>query len=171
MHILIVDNDSRIVELVTWFLRERGFEVQSAESFADARHLIDDRRPDLLLSDIDLGAEDGREELWALARGGVLPRTLVVSGYLSPEVHARLQGLPGLVGTLAKPFDFEELEARVRGALAAPLPASSPSTVGGPDGPPEGSDGPPEGPGPGDVAAVEDDEGWIEIGPTGGGPA
>lgn len=117
MRILIVDNDSRIVELVAWFLEQRGFGVARAESFERARQLLATELPDLMLSDIDLGAEDGRVELWRLAREGVLPPTLVVSGFLSPEVRAALEGLPGLVGMLSKPFDFDVLEERIRTAF------------------------------------------------------
>jgi len=145
VHILIVDDNERIVELVTWFLTERGFRVDRASGFVEARAHLERGAPDLMLSDIDLGAEDGRVELWALARAGVLPPTLVVSGYLSAEVLASLDGLPGLVGTLAKPFDFEVLEAKIRACLAL--------------------EGAPPDPGP-RPEAVEDDDGWIEVQPA-----
>ena len=85
--ILIVDNDDRIVELVAWFLKKRGFGVRTAVSFADARERIAERRPDLMLSDIDLGAESALDELPRLDAGGDLPPTLVVSGYLDVDIQ------------------------------------------------------------------------------------
>jgi DNA-binding response OmpR family regulator len=167
VYILIVDDDARIVELVAWFLVERGFRVDRAAGFVQARTHLEREMPDLMLSDIDLGAEDGREELWSLARAGMLPPTLVVSGYLSAEVLAQLNGLPGLVGTLSKPFDFEALEAKIHSCLAAAQGARGlqPAT-------------------PARAAAiapaatveviqpvqpVEDDDGWIEVQPALGG--
>ena len=55
-----------------------------------------DRRrqpPELLLSDLELGAERGDEELARSAHPGELPPTLVVSGYLDRELEARLAAL------------------------------------------------------------------------------
>lgn len=116
--LLLVDNDPRLVELYALFLGRRGHGVRTATSFAAARRALDERRPDLLLSDLELGAERGDEELAALARDGLLPPTLVVSGYLDPALAAELGRLPSVVGTLAKPFDLATLEARIEEALA-----------------------------------------------------
>jgi len=116
--VLIVDNDERIVELVAWFLEKRGYQVRAAASFEQARERIAERRPELMLSDLDLGAESALEELPRLAAAGVLPPTLVVSGYLDPTIEERLEGLPAVLGTLAKPFDFAALERRVSECLA-----------------------------------------------------
>lgn len=119
--LLLVDNDRRIVDLVAFFLGKRGHVVRTAESFAAARLALAERAPDLVLSDIDLGAERGDEELPRLARAGVLPRTLVVSGYLDAALERELARLPQVVGLLRKPFDLARLEAAVSAALTAPL--------------------------------------------------
>jgi hypothetical protein len=66
-----------------------------------------------MLSDLDLGPESALEELPRLAQEGLLPPTLVVSGYLDADATARLGDIPAVCGTLAKPFDFADLEARV----------------------------------------------------------
>jgi DNA-binding response OmpR family regulator len=118
--ILLVDNDARICELVAWFLERRGHRVRSAPSFSTARERILERVPDLMLSDVDLGIENGRDELPKMAREGLLPPTLVVSGYLDRELDARLRAIPGVLDTLAKPFDLAVLEARVASCLSAP---------------------------------------------------
>ena len=116
--ILIVDNDERIVELVAWFLAKRGYATRSAESFGAARRHILERRPDLMISDVDLGGESALEELPALEALGVLPPTLIVSGYLDPPTVQRLSGHRQVLGTLAKPFDFRDLELEIRRCLA-----------------------------------------------------
>lgn len=116
--LLLVDNDRRIVDLVAFFLEKRGHVVRKAESFTAARAALSERAPDLMLSDLDLGVERGDEELPELARAGLLPPTLVVSGYLDAELEQRLMRIPRVLGTLRKPFDLGALEARIASALA-----------------------------------------------------
>jgi DNA-binding response OmpR family regulator len=116
--LLLVDNDPRISELLAFFLKKRGHSVRTAISFVEARAALVVRAPDLMLSDIDLGRERGDEELPKLAREGLLPPTLVVSGYLDGTLERALASIPSVVGTLRKPFDLSTLEARVTRALA-----------------------------------------------------
>ena len=115
--LLLLDNDERIVELLSWFLRERGFEVDVAQSFAVARERIAAARPDLLVSDVDLGTETAVEELPRLSAEGILPPTLVVSGFLDEAVEGRLRAVPEVLDTLPKPFEFNDLEGRIQGCL------------------------------------------------------
>ena len=172
--LLLVDNDARIVELLTWFLSQRGFEVRTAGSFVEARERLAEGAPDLLVSDVDLGAESAVQELPRLRADGILPRTLVVSGYLDAAIKAALTALPEVVGTLAKPFEFTDLEAAIDRALwggvggggasadpgdfEVPRPEKAPaasleeSQSGGGAAPDEGDDD-------------DEDDGWIEITP------
>ncbi len=111
--ILVVDNDERIVELVSWFLLKRGYSVRSAETFDLARQMLVERPVDLMLSDIDMGAESALEVLPRFHRDGILPPTLVFSGYLDAKNQNLLLALDPVVGTLAKPVAFHVLEACV----------------------------------------------------------
>jgi two-component system, OmpR family, phosphate regulon response regulator PhoB len=108
--LLIVENDARIVELLQWFLSRRGHQVRAVASFAEARLRIAERRPDLLLSDVELGRENARTLLPELAREGLLPPTLVVSGFVDHELAAELLAVPGVQAVIHKPFEFERLE-------------------------------------------------------------
>ena len=108
--LLIVENDARIVELLQWFLSRRGHQVRAVASFAEARLRIAERRPDLLLSDVELGTENARSLLPQLAREGLLPPTLVVSGFVDQELAAELLAVPGVQAVIHKPFEFERLE-------------------------------------------------------------
>ena len=123
--LLLVENDARILELMSFFLERAGHSVRTASSFGAARAAIRERAPDLLLSDLEMGGESGREELPRFAREGALPPTLVVSGYVDRQTAASLANLAGIVGTLAKPFDMKRLLAKVEECLAAP-PRSAP---------------------------------------------
>ena len=111
--LLLVENDERIAELMGWFLERRGHRVQKARSFREARQCIETRRPELVLSDLDLGPESGRDELPRLAQDGLLPPTLIVSGYVDADTARELRAIPGVVGILPKPFELARLEALV----------------------------------------------------------
>jgi DNA-binding response OmpR family regulator len=116
--LLLVENDPRILELMTFFLERAGHIVRAAPTFEAAAMAIRERPPDLMLSDLELGKESGREELPNLAARGLLPPTLVVSGRVDRETAEGLAGLPGILGTLAKPFDMKQLAQRVAECLA-----------------------------------------------------
>ncbi|HVS12011.1 MAG TPA: response regulator [Planctomycetota bacterium] len=131
--LLVVENDERIANLMAWFLERRGHRVQKARSFHEARRCIEARRPELVLSDLDLGGESGRDELPRLAEAGLLPPTLVVSGYVDADTARELRAIPGVVGILPKPFELARLEAlvgellgRIRRAPATPRPTAAP---------------------------------------------
>jgi DNA-binding response OmpR family regulator len=149
--LLLVDNDATIAELIGWVLAREGYTVRTAGSFAAARAHLAQRMPDLMLSDVDLGAESALIELPRLAAAGCLPPTLVVSGFLDEDKRAALGALTPVVGFLDKPFDPRELATRVREALLVAMrfalwrPAPRAFV-------------------PVDAPALEEDDGWIEIG-------
>jgi DNA-binding response OmpR family regulator len=116
--LLLVDNDERLTGLIAVLLERRGHAVRRACSFAEARAQLVERGCDLMLADLELGRESGREEIPRLAAEGLLPPTLIVSGYLDRDLDARLSAVPGVLGTLAKPFDLERLCERIDGCLA-----------------------------------------------------
>ena len=167
--LLLVDNDEKITDLLRWFLEERGFAVRIANSFRAARAEIEARRPHLLVSDVDLGAESALVELPRLAAEGLLPPTLVVSGFLDADVQRSLQALPAVRDTLAKPFEFPDLEAKVLACLAAPypdatdeispMPAASARIAADSAAPAEPS-------APRQDETIVDEDGWIEITPS-----
>lgn len=157
VELLLVDNDARIAELAAWVLARAGYRVRVAGSFRDARAQIAARRPDLLLSDVDLGAESALSELPRLAADGALPPTLVVSGYLDEDKRAALGALPTVVGFLDKPFDPRTLADRVTEALAEARRLPPPLAT--------GASTASSAAGWGDE--VDADDGWLEIGGPG----
>ncbi len=132
--LLVVDNDARIAELVAWFLEKGGHSACVVTSYAQAREALRERRFALMLADLELGVEDGRVELPLLESEGLLPPTLVVSGYLDAEITEALFKIPGILGTVPKPFEPRELLERVDAVLAtapdlAPTSASEPAPL------------------------------------------
>lgn len=141
--LLLVDNDARIADLVAFFLRRSGHAVRTAANFTIARAEIARARPDLVLSDLDLGEERGLVELPRLAADGLLPPTLVVSGFLDRAAQIELERLPQVVGVLAKPFDLDVLLKRVLEALSRDRGAAL------------------------SAADAAHDDGWVELGAEG----
>lgn len=120
--LLLVDNDEKIVSLVGLLLKKSGHEVRTALTFVRARAELEAAQAagapfDLVLSDYEMGRERADEELPRLAQAGLLPATLVVSGYLDDQLVGRLLCIPGVVGTLKKPFDLTSLSNAVAQAL------------------------------------------------------
>jgi DNA-binding response OmpR family regulator len=166
--LLLLDNDSKIVELLSWFLGNQGFTVRVAASFAEARERLAERVPALLISDVDLGLESAVTELPKLSAEGILPPTLVVSGFLDESVRQALFSVPEVLDSLPKPFEFTDLEARVIACLSgqrragpdpaakfASEPTSEPIAEAAPEPPPV------------KVEDEDDDDDWIEISPGG----
>ena len=60
-HLLIVDDDSRIRELLAKYLGEHGFRVTTASNAADARHRLSGLAFDLLIVDVMMPGENGIE--------------------------------------------------------------------------------------------------------------
>jgi len=117
--LLVVDNDARIAELVAWFLEKGGHSPHVVTSYAAAREVLKEKSFALMLADLELGTEDGRVELPLLEAEGLLPRTLVVSGYLDAEITEGLRLIPSVVGTVPKPFEPAELLERVNEIVAS----------------------------------------------------
>lgn len=120
--LLLVDNDEKIVMLVGLLLKKSGHDVRTALTFVKARAELEAARDsstpfDLVLSDYEMGRERADEELPRLAADGLLPATLVVSGYLDDQLVGKLLRIPGVVGTLKKPFDLTSLSNAVAQAL------------------------------------------------------
>ena len=62
-HILVIDDDDRLRELLRRFLSESGFRVSDAANAAQARHLLDSLAFDLLVIDVMMPGQDGVEFL------------------------------------------------------------------------------------------------------------
>ena len=125
-HLLIVDDDERIRQLLKKFLQKSGFLVTAAPDAARARNLLAGLSFDLIVLDVMMPGEDGISLCRDLrARLGVPVLLLTARG----ETSDRILGLEaGADDYLAKPFDPKELLLRINAILrrAAPEPAPSP---------------------------------------------
>jgi DNA-binding response OmpR family regulator len=128
--VLLVDDDATIRDHLGPFLSRSGLEVATAGDGIAALAAIASDRPDLVVLDVMMPGLDGREVLRRLrAEGGWLPVILLTQVGESFERAAALD--EGADDYLNKPFDPQELLARIRAVLRrsnagqAPLSASN----------------------------------------------
>lgn len=115
-HILVIDDDTRIRELLKTYLSRNGFRVSAASNAADARNAMRGVTFDLLVLDIMMPGESGLDLTRSLreAHNGV--PILMLSA--RDETDDRIEGLAsGSDDYLSKPFEPEELLLRIRSIL------------------------------------------------------
>ena len=114
-HILIVDDQPDICQLVQTYLNEEGFRVSTANDGAEMRRVMAQSKVDLVLLDIMLPGEDGltlARELRVQSNIGII----ILTG--RGETVDRIIGLEmGADDYLPKPFHLRELLARVKSVL------------------------------------------------------
>lgn len=115
-HILIVDDDPHITELLRRVLAYEGYTVASAATGAEALDRTLERPPDVIVLDIMLPGMDGLEVTRRLrAAGDNVPILLLTARDAVPDRVAGLE--TGADDYLVKPFAPEELLARVKALL------------------------------------------------------
>ncbi|MBT5414149.1 MAG: response regulator, partial [Rhodospirillaceae bacterium] len=114
-HILVVDDDNRLRELLRKFLSENGFRVTTAADSAEARGQMGHIAFDLLILDVMMPGESGLDLAGALRKNSAVP-ILMLTAMGEPE--DRIAGLElGADDYLPKPFEPRELVARIRSVL------------------------------------------------------
>lgn len=115
-HILVVDDDRRIRNLLQAYLIENGFRISVAASAAEARENMRIVSFDLVILDIMMPGETGLSFTeWLRAEGNAVP-VLMLSALA--ETSDRIAGLEtGSDDYLAKPFEPRELLLRIRGLM------------------------------------------------------
>ncbi|MCJ8142075.1 response regulator transcription factor [Ancylobacter sp. A5.8] len=110
-HLLIVDDDRRIRDLISRFLSEHGYRVTTAESAADARGRLSGLTFDLLILDVMMPGENGFELAQFVRSGSHVPILMLTA---RAETQDRITGLEiGADDYLAKPFEPRELLLRI----------------------------------------------------------
>lgn len=123
-HLLVVDDDVRLRELLRRYLTEQGFRVTTAGDAAEARAKLTSLAFDLLVLDVMMPGENGLALTKSLRTGSRLP-ILLLTALAEPE--DRVNGLEhGADDFLAKPFEPRELVLRIRNILQrVPQPAAN----------------------------------------------
>ncbi|HET6145738.1 MAG TPA: response regulator transcription factor [Candidatus Acidoferrales bacterium] len=113
MHILIVEDEAKLLAALRKGLESEGYSVSVASTGEEGFFLIFNQSFDLLLLDVMLPGRDGVEILTALRKRGLAVPVLFLTA--KDAIDDRVRGLEaGADDYLVKPFAFSELVARIR---------------------------------------------------------
>jgi len=114
-HILVVDDDNRLRELLRKYLADKGFRVTAAADAKQARERLAGLAFDLIVCDIMMPGESGLELTQSLRQESNVPILLLTA---MSEAQHRIAGLEqGADDYLAKPFEPRELVLRIQNVL------------------------------------------------------
>ena len=114
-HILIVDDHAGIRDALAAYLAREGMHTRTARDAAEARRMIDEQEPDLLVLDVMMPGEDGFSLCRHVRGEGRIPVIFLTA---VNELSQRVAGLEmGADDYLTKPFEPVELLARIRSVL------------------------------------------------------
>ena len=114
-HILVVDDDDRIRELVKEYLVENNFLVTTAKDALDAKKKLEILKFDILVLDIMMPGESGLSLTKEIKKNDTTPIILLTAKI---ETQERIEGLEvGADDYLGKPFEPKELLLRIKNIL------------------------------------------------------
>ncbi len=125
-HLLVVDDDRRIRDLLSRFLASEGYRVTTAETAADARAKLEGLSFDLLILDVMMPGESGFD--FAQALRGTANNVPILMLTARDAAESRIKGLEiGADDYLSKPFEPRELALRIANILKRAQPVVAPT--------------------------------------------
>lgn len=106
--ILLVDDDHHLVSSLAQWLREEGFDTETASDLGSAQARLDAGRFDLVIADLCIGGEDGFDLIKTVKRQAPETAVLVISGYATPATAVDAVRA-GAFDLLTKPVIDDEL--------------------------------------------------------------
>jgi len=123
-HLLVVDDDRRIRDLLSRFLAGEGYRVSTAETAAEARGKLKGLSFDLLILDVMMPGESGFDLAKAIRGESNVPILMLTA---RDAAESRIRGLEiGADDYLSKPFEPRELSLRIANILKRAQPATQP---------------------------------------------
>lgn len=113
MKILVVEDELRLQGIIAKGLKKHGYAVDTAGDGEEALQLFEVNEYDLIVLDLNLPKVDGMDVLREIRSTNQTVKILILSA--RSDIEERILGLDdGANDYLIKPFDFHELEARIR---------------------------------------------------------
>jgi two-component system phosphate regulon response regulator OmpR len=124
-HLLVVDDDRRIRDLLSRFLHGEGYRVTTADNAADARAKLGSLAFDLLVLDVMMPGETGFQLAKSLRETSMVPILMLTA---KAETDSRITGLElGADDYVSKPFEPRELSLRIANILRRQIKVPPPS--------------------------------------------
>ena len=114
--ILIVDDEPSSLELLGFYLKEKGYEIKCATTGRECLEDLASFEPEILILDIRLPDADGLEILRCLKEGGGAAHVIIVTAFHDMSTTIRAMKL-GAFEYIPKPIDVDELELAIVRAL------------------------------------------------------
>ncbi len=125
MKILLVEDEEMLSKIVTKGLEKLGYAVDKAFDGEEALYNYEVNEYDLIILDLNIPKVDGLDVLKKIRETDLETKILILSA--KTKVSDKVMGLDlGANDYLAKPFDFEELNARIRNLLRINFIVTSP---------------------------------------------
>lgn len=117
-NILLVDDEPDILEVVSFNLRQAGYETQTAQNGEEAFFLANKYIPDLILLDVMMPEMDGYETIRQLRKNPALDKTIIIFLTALTDERSEIEGLKlGADDYITKPIKMNLLRARLATAL------------------------------------------------------
>ena len=119
-HILIIDDDAQILELLRQTLESKGYQVACAADGVEGLRLFRDQAADSIITDIHMPEKDGLEVVQEIRRVSSDVKIIAMSGggRAKPDVFLKVAGHLGVNRTFEKPFRPTAIVQAVRELLA-----------------------------------------------------
>lgn len=119
MRILMVEDDKELSNAIVFQLKEDGYEIDVCDNGDDAMYYIDSRSHDVILLDRMLPGTDGLTLLNIIREKGMVVPVIMVTAMNG--LGDKIDGLDaGADDYISKPFEIDELRARIRALLRRP---------------------------------------------------
>lgn len=116
MRVLVVEDDSKLLNLISKKLKEEGFEVDKAKDAEEGLNYILYQNYDVIILDVMLPKMSGFQIIETVRRKGIKTPILILSA--KESVEDKVKGLSiGADDYLTKPFSFPELIARINALI------------------------------------------------------
>jgi DNA-binding response OmpR family regulator len=120
--ILVIDDDRNILAIIELYLKKAGFQVATCTTGYEAMQAFKNTKPTLVVLDVMLPGKDGWTILHEIRQEGSTPVIMLTA---KGDTGERVRGLElGADDYIAKPFDSNELVARIKAVLRRFAPAS-----------------------------------------------
>ncbi|MEO5585415.1 MAG: response regulator [Flavobacteriales bacterium] len=117
-HVMLVEDDALVRTLIAHHAMDSNWRVTTLKDGRELERMLLDEPADLLLIDLGLPHVDGLSLVENLRAKGITTPVLIITAYELPHLFATISGA-GADGLLQKPFDPDELIARMDRLLAA----------------------------------------------------